>query len=152
MDKKIKLETGLQQRTVLRKRGKYFSEAEKHLIIQELISTGSTKVQIWKKYTGQTQEHGELLRWMRKLGYDSSLKRRRHNFGANSNAMTKARLHKGITTESNDFEVLHLKNRIAELEKKLKDSEMKAVAYSTMVDIAEKQFNIPIKKKYNTKL
>jgi len=28
---------------------------------------------------------------------------------------------------------------------------MKAIAYSTMVDVAEKEFNIPIRKKYNTK-
>ena len=38
-----------------------------------------------------------------------------------------------------------------QLEKQLKDAEMKAIAYSTMVDIAEKEFNIPIKKKLNTK-
>lgn len=28
---------------------------------------------------------------------------------------------------------------------------MKTVAFSTMVDIAEKEFNVPIRKKYNTK-
>ena len=50
-----------------------------------------------------------------------------------------------------DFEKLQLKKRIDELEKKLKDVEMKAIAYSTMVDVAEKEFNIPIRKKYNTK-
>jgi len=47
--------------------------------------------------------------------------------------------------------VLQLKKRITELEQQLKDAEMKAIAYSTMVDIAEKEFNIPIKKKFNTK-
>ena len=49
------------------------------------------------------------------------------------------------------FETLQLKKRIAELENRLKDAEMKAIAFSTMVDIAEKEFNIPIRKKYNTK-
>jgi hypothetical protein len=38
------------------------------------------------------------------------------------------------------------------LEKQLQTSEMKAIAFSTMVDIAEKEFNIPIRKKHNTKL
>jgi hypothetical protein len=33
----------------------------------------------------------------------------------------------------------------------LQTAEMKAIAFSTMVDIAEKEFNIPIRKKYNTK-
>jgi len=50
-----------------------------------------------------------------------------------------------------DFEVLQMKKRITELENQLKDAEMKAIAFSTMVDIAEKEFNIPIRKKYNTK-
>ena len=49
-----------------------------------------------------------------------------------------------------DLEIYQLKKRIAELESKLKDSEMKAILFSTMVDIAEKEFNIPIRKKYNT--
>ncbi|MEX2483934.1 MAG: hypothetical protein WED10_05225, partial [Brumimicrobium sp.] len=53
---------------------------------------------------------------------------------------------------SEDFETLKLKKRIAELEKKLQTAEMKAIAFSTMVDIAEKELNIPIRKKHNTKL
>jgi cell division septum initiation protein DivIVA len=48
------------------------------------------------------------------------------------------------------FENLQLKKRIEDLEQQLKDAEMKAIAFSTMVDIAEKEFNISIKK-YNTK-
>jgi hypothetical protein len=42
---------------------------------------------------------------------------------------------------SEDFETLKLKKRIAELEKQLQTAEMKAIAFSTMVDIAEKEFN-----------
>ena len=53
---------------------------------------------------------------------------------------------------SEDFETLKLKKRIAELEKQLQTVEMKAIAFSTLVDIAEKEFNIPIRKKYNIKL
>lgn len=53
---------------------------------------------------------------------------------------------------SNDLETLQLKKRIAELEKQLQTAEMKAIAYSTMLDIAEKEFNIPIRKKDSTKL
>ena len=49
------------------------------------------------------------------------------------------------------FEMLQLKKRIQALESQLKDAELKAIAFSTMVDIAEKEFKIPIRKKYNTK-
>jgi len=58
---------------------------------------------------------------------------------------------KDIELGSEDFETLKLKKRIAELEKQLQTAAMKAIAFSTMVDIAEKEFNIPIRKKYNTK-
>jgi hypothetical protein len=44
---------------------------EREAIIQEYLAGKSTKAQIWRKYTGQEQEHGELLKWMRKLGYIS---------------------------------------------------------------------------------
>ncbi|MCO5233419.1 MAG: hypothetical protein M9888_06755 [Chitinophagales bacterium] len=33
-----------------------------------------------------------------------------------------------------------------ELEKQLKDAELKAITFSTMVDVAEKEFKIPIRK------
>jgi len=151
MDKKSKQISGLKTGKIIQKSNKYFSEVEKHFIIKELLSTGSTKAQIWEKYTGQLEEHGQLLRWMRQLGYDTSVKTRRPNFDTKTKVMTKKESRKSIKTGFDDFETLQLKKRIAELEKKLKDADMKAIAYSTMVDIAEKEFNILIRKKYNTK-
>jgi len=56
-----------------------------------------------------------------------------------------------VTSTEDSFENLQLKKRIQELERQLKESELKAIAFSTMVDIAEKEFKIPIRKKYNTK-
>ena len=50
-----------------------------------------------------------------------------------------------------DFEYLQLKRRISELEKQLQESEMKSIAWQTMIEIAERELNISIKKKYNTK-
>jgi transposase len=148
MDKKSKLISGLTDIKIVRKPNKYFTEAEKHLIIKEMLETGCTKVEIWEKYTGQQEEHGQLLRWMRKLGYDDSIPTRRPNFVSNPIQMKKK---KSDEKSTESFENLQLKKRIQELEEQLKDAEMKAIAYSTMIDIAEKEFNIPIKKKYNTK-
>lgn len=150
MSTKSKLISGFGNgKIIIQKPNKYFTETEKHQIIRELLNSGCTKAEIWKKYTGQEEEHGQLLRWMRKLGYDTSVKTRRPNFTGNSSIMTKKKKPENQSIE--DFESLHLKKRIAELENQLKDAEMKAIAYSTMIDIAEKEFNIPIKKKYNTK-
>lgn len=138
---------------IIQKAGKYYTEAEKHRIIQELISTQCTKAEIWEKYTGQEEEHGQLLRWMRALGYNTGIKTRRPNIVSNLYAMPKKKIKsdKQVNTEDESFENLQLKKRITELEKQLKDAELKAIAFSTMVDIAEKEFKIPIRKKLNTK-
>jgi hypothetical protein len=50
-----------------------------------------------------------------------------------------------------DFEKRQLQKRISELEQRLQDAELKAIAYSTMVDVAEEMFKVPIRKKLNTK-
>lgn len=134
---------------IIQKAGKYFTESEKHNIIQELISTQCTKMEIWEKYTGK-EDHGMLLRWMRQLGYSSGFKARRSNIVSNLYPMSE-RKSKSVNTGDESFEELQLKKRIAELEKQLKDAELKAIAFSTMVDIAEKEFKIPIRKKFNTK-
>ncbi len=148
MDKKIKLISGLGAIKIVKKPNNNFTESEKHLIIQEMLKTGCSKREIWEKYTGQQEEHGQLLRWMRKLGYYDSIPTRRRNFVSNLNQMK----HKKPNDELPDsFENLQLKKRIEELENQLKDAEMKAIAFSTMVDIAEKEFNIPIRKKFITK-
>ena len=73
------------------------------------------QTEIWEKYTGQEEEHGQILRWMRKLGYDTSVKTRRPNFTGNIPLMTKNK--KTVETQSlGDFETLQLRKRIAELE------------------------------------
>jgi hypothetical protein len=129
--------------------GSSFTISERHQIIQEMLSSNCTRAEIWRKYSGQSEEHGFLLRWMRQLGYPMELTVRRSIFGGNNNLMAK----KQTTTakEEDSFEILQLKKRISELENQLKDAEMKAIAFSTMVDIAEKEFKIPIRKKLNTK-
>jgi transposase len=138
---------------IIQKAGKYFTEAEKHKIIQELMATQCTKVEVWEKYTGEVEEHGQILRWMKQLGYKTGVKIRRPNIVSKLYPMSKKKIkpERPIEKEEEFFENLQLKKRIAELEKQLKDAELKAIAFSTMVDIAEKEFNIPIRKKLNTK-
>lgn len=136
---------------IVKKAGKYFTQEDQHAIIQEMISNGLSKKAIWKKYTGQEEEHGQLLRWMKKLGYPIVGRPISTNFNNQRKTMP-AKRKIAITDQSEEsFENLQLKKRIFELEKQLKDAELKAIAYSTMVDIAEKEFKIPIRKKLNTK-
>jgi transposase len=147
----------MKQKKIIQKEQRDFSEAEKHAIVQELIETQCTKAQIWEKYTGQEEEHGQLLRWMKNLGYNTGIKTRRPNIVTQLRAMPKKQKPPKMPLEPNsgksdlDFETLQLKKRIKDLEAQLQDAEMKAIAFSTMVDIAEKEFKIPIRKKFNTK-
>lgn len=132
----------VQTRTI---QGNHFSIAERHLIIKDYLDSGLQKREIWEKYTGEAEEHGQLIRWMRQLGYVSSDKMRRPNIVQQNSSMAKKQL------PTDDAEKRLLQQKIAALEKQLQDAELKAIAFSTMVDIAEKELKIPIRKKYNTK-
>jgi transposase len=123
----------------------YFSDHEKKLIIEDYLSGNETKQSVYSRYTGYPAENGKITMWMRKLGIEDK-------FVKNTNFVSMPMRKKDKEQSSEDFETLKLKKRIAELEKQLQTAEMKAIAFSTMVDIAEKQFNIPIRKKHNTKL
>lgn len=140
-------------RKIIKKNGKHFSETERHSIIREMLQNNWTKQYAWELYTGEPEERGQLLRWMRKLGYVGQIQ---HKQFVSKRSIRKFEIKSGTMAEKSNaeqesFEMLQLKKRISELEKQLKDAEMKAIAWQTMVDIAEKEFNIPIKKKFNTK-
>jgi transposase len=122
----------------------YFTDNEKRIIISDYLSGDETKLAVYNRYTGYPTENGKISTWLRKFGIDDKFIKR-----ANFEQMPNRK--EELEVESEDFEILKLKKRIEELEKQLRASEMKAIAFSTMVDIAEKQFKIPIRKKHNIK-
>jgi|AntRauTorckE6833_2_1112554.scaffolds.fasta_scaffold101796_1 hypothetical protein len=122
----------------------YFSDVEKRLIIEDYLSGSETKQSVYSRYTGYPAENGKLTMWMRKLGIEDKYVKH-----TNFEGMPKRK--KEIEVGSDEFETLQLKKRVEELERQLQAAELKAIAFSTMVDIAEKEFSIPIRKKYNTK-
>lgn len=122
----------------------FFSDQEKRIIIEDYLSGDESKKSVYKRYTGYSHEHGKISKWMRELGIDD-----KHPKMPNFVGMENRKKTQKLTDK--DFELEKLKNRISELEDKLRSSEMKAIAFSTMVDVAEKEFNIPIRKKLNTK-
>lgn len=123
----------------------YLSDEDKKVIIKDYLSGNETKQSVYFRYTGYPTEHGKISKWMRQFSTDDKLVK-----SANFVRMSKSK--KQVNVESNDFETLKLKKRIEELERQLQTAEMKAIAFSTMVDVAEKEFKIPIRKKLNTKL
>jgi transposase-like protein len=129
-----------------RRKYDHFSEEDKRMIIDDYLQSGLTKRAIWHKYTGQSTDHGLILYWMYKYGYFSEYKKKSVTFAPKIENMSVQQ-----QEPVSDFETLQLKKRILELEKQLQESEMKTIAWQTMVEIAEREFNISIKKKFNTK-
>lgn len=56
-----------------------------------------------------------------------------------------------IMSEKERNKIADLEKHIKNLEKELDKAQMKGVALDTLIDIAEKQLNISIRKKYGTK-
>ncbi len=136
------------QKVIVQKQIHYFTFEEKHVIIKDYLESGQSKEYIWRKYTGNS-DHGALLRWMRELGYMPLSSERSRKIVTQSDPMPKNKVKQTPSEES--FEMLQLRKRIETLELQLKEAELKAIAFSTMVEIAEKEFKIPIRKKFNTK-
>lgn len=142
MDKKgkCKVKIGL-------KNPREFSDKERQLIIEEYLESNISKRQIWKKYTGQPLEKGNLLKWIRKLGYYEKYvakKIKELNKKSDKNKTT-------MSVQKSDNEPCLLKEKIADLEKALVNSELRATALATMIEVAEKELKISIKKKSYTK-
>lgn len=125
------------------KNGRDFSYEERKLIVEEYLSSGCKKRDIWKKYTGQEEEHGELLRWIRQLGYEDT--------GGISPYIAKKNEVMAKSKIQYSDENFQLKEKIKDLEKALVNSELRSSAYETMIEIAEKELKISIKKKSFTK-
>lgn len=116
---------------------------ERETMIKEYLTGQYSKVEIWKKYTGQDNEHGKLLDWMRKLGYISGQSKVRTIKPFNPVSL--------IMSQKPSDDPIELQRRIKELEKQLESAQLKAEGYELMIEIAEKELNIPIRKKSGTK-
>jgi len=111
----------------------YFSDVLKRRIIQEVLSGSISKEGARRQYG--IRGKSAILKWMRKFGYAS-------NFDSITFRMKSKELPEYPE---------QLKRRIVELEKALEEAKLSSKFYSTMIDIAEKEFKIPIRKKSVTK-
>lgn len=119
----------------------YLTDEEKLKIVNDYLSGNESKREVYKRYTGHNLEHGKIGQWLRQFNLKDE---------KSSNFESMPKKPKQQKSKSPDLETEMLKKRIKGLERKLETAEMKAIAYSTMVDIAEREFNISIRKKLNT--
>ena len=111
----------------------YYSDEFKLRIIQEVLSGSISKESAQRRYG--IKGHSAIVNWMRSFGIKEPLKR-------------------PIILQQRDPEnedKKPLEPKIKELQEALKLAELKAEAYSKMIDIAEDEFNISIRKKLPTK-
>lgn len=128
--------------------GGSLSWEEREAMIKEYMTGQYSKVELWKKYTGQNEEHGQLLKWMRTLGYVSDVQpsERRNKFLTSWPQVPEL-----LKNLSDNTDPRELQKRIKELEKQLEMAQLKAEGYELMIEIAEKELKIPIRKKSETK-
>lgn len=111
-----------------------YSQAFKLQVVEEVLRGDITKEQARRKY-GIRSKSG-VLNWMRKFGV-SSYKQIPDCF---------VRMQ-----EEENMDKSALEKRVKELERALEDAQLKAEGYSRMIDIAERELKISIRKKLSTK-
>ena len=88
-----------------------FSLEERRAVVEDYLSSGLSKQEILGKYTGKYAEAGQLLGWMRQLGYDTETKRSKKSI---FNTSSDTEMSKSTPISNENFQ---LKQKIAELEK-----------------------------------
>ena len=115
----------------------------KRQVIEEYLLTGCSKMFLLQKYNIQFKS--AIQTWMRVLGYkDPGRQMQKFNFG--QLIFTSLAKQKDTLTESKE-----LQKRIKELERQLDDEKLRSEAYARMLEKAERELKISVKKKHYTK-
>ena len=118
-----------------------FDESFKRMVIEEYLARKCSKMELLRKYNIHFKS--AIQTWMKKLGYEDTERHQRVKFDI-SLPLTLA-----MPTKSEN--VRELQKKIQELEQQLQDEKLRSEAYSRIIDKAEKELKVPIKKKLNTK-
>jgi transposase len=123
---------------------RHYSLDFKHAVIKEYLAGGIGHRALLRKY--DIRINAGIVRWMRQLGYAEYPVKDRYLPAAKPLTLPSKKTNKAITPD-----ILSQEQRIKELERLLEDEQLRSEAYRRIIDIAEKQFNIPIRKKPDTK-
>ena len=114
-----------------------YNDAEKLQIIEEYMNSGESMETFQAKFG---MGHCTLSRWMTKFGLLNTSQKQ-------FNEMKKA---VEPSPEKSKRELM-LEAKVAQLEKELKEEKLKSMAFSTMLDVAEEELGIDIRKKAGAK-
>ena len=122
-----------------------YSEAFKRSVIDEYLTSGMQKLIIQRKHGIKFKS--AIVTWMRQLGYADADKK--VSILRVSNQLELAKKYTPERSSSDDAKALA--KRIKELERQLEDEKIRTEMLTRMIDIAETEFKVPIRKKPNTK-
>lgn len=120
---------------------RYFSEEFKRKVCEEYLSGGTTKTALMAKY--DIRGKSAILNWLRRYGYTG-------NGPVDTQATTNVPLMENQGNNSpGPAHALH--DRIKELEKELEKEKLEKEALRTLIEVAEREYKLDIRKKPNTK-
>ena len=114
-----------------------YNDAEKLQLIEEYMNSGESMESFQGKYG---MGHCTLSRWMTKFGLSNTSQKQLNEM----KKVVERSLEKSLRERT-------LEAKVAQLEKKLKEEQLKSMAYSTMIDVAEEELGIDIRKKSGAK-
>src|SRR5215212_10704713 len=129
-----------------RKSGRFaqvYSEAFRRKVIEEYLSTHVSKMFLLRKYNIKMKSG--IQRWMKLYGYKDNKQPVIIKF----NAVKCHALIRKMNTDKASKE--QLEEKIRELERLLEDEKLRSEAYERIIEKAEKDLKVPIRKKPNTK-
>jgi len=121
----------------MKRKVNHFSDEFKLQVVQEYLETDLSQVELQMKYG--IKGNASILNWMRKFG----LKEPNENLIEIRHAMSKE-------TEKTSHE-RELESKVKELERLLEHEKLRTAALNTMIDIAERELKISIRKKSGAK-
>lgn len=119
-----------------------YQETFKRKVVKEIITGKYSKKESMEIYNLSWMT---IQRWLNKFGGSVILEEGIETITLKKYNMSK----KNKITESQ--KVSELRKRVRELETRLQEAELKAELNEKIIDIAEEQFKIPIRKKYVTR-
>ena len=130
----------------IRRENQHYSNDFKRKVIEEYLSTGCSKESLLRKYS--IRFGGAIQLWMRQLGYEDIYKEKPYFSSLRDDSLKKQDSQQGAQDPEDEAS---LKKRIKQLERQLEDEKFRSEMYDRMINLAEKQFKITIRKKPNTK-
>lgn len=127
----------VRQRELKGKLIQVYSDEFKRSICEEYLNGTSSKMEVQRKY--RIGFKSAIVTWLRKFGY---VDQPTSDYRAVCTLDFMGKSNKDIQA---------LERKIKLLEQQLADAELKAVVYDKLIEVAERDLNISIRKKRNTK-